>query len=92
MYSGNSPKEGKGLVSYGLIQFVLCSGLPVEDRKKKRIGSSDSGRNSRKSQANPGKKGKKRRGVAYPSPHSDEEWIPGMSPDLTRKQKGKKSG
>ena len=64
----------------------------MEDRKKKRTGSSDSGR---KRQANPGKKGKMRRRVDYPSPHSsssDEEWIPGMSPDLARKQKGKKSG
>ena len=67
----------------------------MEDRKKKRTGSSDSGRNSRNSQANPEKKGKKRRRVAYPFPHSsssNEEWIPGMSPDLTRKQKGKESG
>ena len=74
----------------------MCPGLPVDD-KKKRTTRSDSANSVRKHKANPGKKGKKRRRVAYPSPHnssSDEEWIPGMSPDLTRnkrKQKGKET-
>ena len=74
----------------------MCPGLPVDD-KKKRTTRSDSANSARKHKANPGKKGKKRRRVAYPSPRnssSDEEWIPGMSPDLTRnkrKQKGKET-
>jgi hypothetical protein len=63
--------------------FHRHPGLPVGDKKRKR--------SLRKGRAGDGQKKSKKRRVAYQSTgsksSSDEEWIPGMSPDRDKRKK-----